>query len=566
MRFHIISLGLLLAASLNGQDYLQNYLVDKTRTDSEGTEILDAPTFGTPDYFKTHFFRSKPIPQFELTGPARLADFVVDGHIELSLSDYLELVMANNTQIQIQRLSMETPRNSITRALAAFDPNIQLSFQATRSTTPTTSTLDSGRDISSTLRQPFGATYTQTFDTGTSYNVRFNSSRSTSNSLYSTLNPSYSSGLNLSVTQPLIRNFGRNINRISVTTAQSRLRVSRNSFEEQLLQLVASAENAYWSVVDARENLGVNRNALDLAQKTLDRSERELELGAISELDIYQPQQNHARQGILVTTSQFNLEQAYDALRRQIGADLDPQYRNMPITLTEPVLPPEDQETIDAEAMVELALRRRPDIRTLGENLYQSDLSFRSARNGLRPDLSLNLNYASNGVGGTIIERQGGEIVNTIPGGFWDSVNQLGAFNYPTYGFSLTLRLPIRDRAAVASMADALVSKKTTELQARNTQQTVRLDVLNAVSSVEGAKQRVAQAQISLEFAQKRLDGEQLKYDLGVTDIFFLLDAQNALSNAQAELVTQAAGYRRSMVNLLRVTGQLLEERGIVVQ
>lgn len=566
MRFHFISIGLLLAASLNGQDYLQNYLTDTTRTDSEGTEILDAPRFGTPDYFKTHFALSKPIPQFELTGPVRLADFVVDGHIELSLADFIELVMANNTEIQIQRLSMESPKNAITRALATFDPRIDLSFQATRSTTPTTSTLDSGRDISSSLRQPFGATYTQTFDTGTSYNLRFNSSRSTSNSLYSTLNPSFSSGLTLNVTQPLIRNFGRNINRISIMTAQSRLRVSRNSFEDQLLRLLASAETAYWSVVDARENLTVNQNALDLAQKTLDRSERELELGAISELDIYQPQQNHARQQILVTTSQFSLEQAYDALRRQIGADLDPQYRNMPIRLTEPVLPPEGEEKIDAEAMVELALRRRPDIRTLDENLYQADLSFRSARNGLRPDLSLGMNYASNGVGGTIIEYEAGEVVNTIPGGFWDSVNQLRTFNYPTYGFSLTLRLPIRDRSAVASMADALVSKKTTELQARNTRQTVRLDVLNAVSSVEGAKQRVAQAQISLEFAQKRLDGEQLKYDLGVTDIFFLLDAQNALSNAQAELVTQAAQYRRSMVTLLRVTGQLLEDRGIVVQ
>ena len=103
MRFHFISIGLLLAVSVNGQDYgqdyLRNYLTNKTRTDSEGTQILDAPIFGTPDYFKTHFARSKPIPQFELTGPSRLADFVVDGHLELSLSDYLELVMANNTSI-----------------------------------------------------------------------------------------------------------------------------------------------------------------------------------------------------------------------------------------------------------------------------------------------------------------------------------------------------------------------------------------------------------------------------------------------------------------------------------
>ena len=82
---------------------------------------------------------------------------------------------------------------------------------------------------------------------------------------------------------------------------------------------------------------------------------------------------------------------------------------------------------------------------------------------------------------------------------------------------------------------------------------------------MESSKARVKLSRTALEFSEKRLDGEKQKYDLGVSDIFFLLDAQNALSAAQADLVTQAAAYRRSITNLLRVTGQLLDERGIVV-
>ena len=69
-----------------------------------------------------------------------------------------------------------------------------------------------------------------------------------------------------------------------------------------------------------------------------------------------------------------------------------------------------------------------------------------------------------------------------------------------------------------------------------------------------------------MDFSQKRLEAEQKKYDLGVTTIFFLLDAQTQLTNAQANVVAQSVQYRRNLLNLLRVTGQLLEDRGIVIK
>jgi outer membrane protein len=69
-----------------------------------------------------------------------------------------------------------------------------------------------------------------------------------------------------------------------------------------------------------------------------------------------------------------------------------------------------------------------------------------------------------------------------------------------------------------------------------------------------------------MDFSQKRLEAEQKKYDLGVTTLFILLDSQTALTNAQANVVAQSVQYRRNLLNLLRVTGQLLEERDIQVK
>jgi outer membrane protein len=262
------------------------------------------------------------------------------------------------------------------------------------------------------------------------------------------------------------------------------------------------------------------------------------------------------------------LVQAEDNLRRQIGADLDPQFRNTPITLTETALPPADDTVFDREQLVQTALQNRPDLEATSSNLVVDDLNARQARNNLKPDLSLTGNFSGAGRGGTQLIREGltGPIVDRIPGGIADSLSNAFAFNFPTYGFGLTFNFPVRDRRAAADLADATVNKRLDALRIRSLQQQIRQDVLNAVTQVESSRASVRLAQVAMDFSQKRLEAEQKKYDLGVTTIFFVLDAQTQLTNSQANVVQQSVQYRRNLLNLLRVTGQLLDERGIRVR
>jgi outer membrane protein TolC len=293
-----------------------------------------------------------------------------------------------------------------------------------------------------------------------------------------------------------------------------------------------------------------------------------LELGAISPLDIYQPQQTYATQEVQVTQARYRLIQAEDQLRRQIGADLDPAYRDLPLVLTETVLPPTDDSAFDKEALVTTAVQKRPDLRSAAVDLTVDDLNAQQARNNLRPDLSLTGTFSGTGRGGTELVRTGlvGAPTLVVPGGLGPALSNTFAFNYPTYGFGLTLALPIRDRRSAADLADATVNKRIDALQVRQLQQNIRQDVLNAITQVESSRASVKLAQVAMDFSQKRLEAEQKKYDLGVTTIFFLLDAQTQLTNSQANVVTQSVQYRRNQLNLLRVTGQLLEERGIEVK
>jgi outer membrane protein TolC len=537
---------------------------------STSTPTADAPAFGTGSWFRKVF--NSPSPRVELRPPVQLDAFVVDQRLELSLRNYIDLVLANNTDIQIERLSVELPRNNILRQYSIFDPTILASFQATRRETPANDALAGAATVSS-LNQPLQVRVQSMLPTGTTWNFGFNGAKSSNNSAFQLYNPAINTDLAFGFTQPLLRNRGGMITKLPITVAQSRLRQTGYSIEDRILRIVAQAENAYWDVLLAREQLKVQESNLALNEEFLKRARRELELGAISELDIFQPEAQYKNAELQVTQARYRLQAVEDALRRQMGADLDPSVRTLPIILTEGVEPPV-QTALDREELVEKALRQRPDLRAARQAIDIDDLTIRSTRNGLLPDLRLTGNYGSFGRGGPFYQRgnvfagggTGSPVISVIPGGLGDALDQLFGFGFPTYSMGLTLNFPLRDRRASADYADAVVNKRLDTLRVRNQEQTTRLEVLNSITQVEQSRASVELARVALDFAQKRLDAERKKFDLGTTTLFFVLEAQTQLNQRQTDLVNQTVNYRRNLTGLGRTTGDLLQERGIAVQ
>jgi outer membrane protein len=528
----------------------------------------EAPTFPKPAYFRHHF--QTPQTRVELQPPARLEDFAAGGKLELSLRSYLELVMANNTDIEIQRVTLQTFRNNITRQYGLFDPMFVGSFNASRAKDPSTSSL-AGADLVNNLDQVADFGYTQTLSTGTQFNVGFTGSKFSTNNSFATFNPSLTAQLVAGFTQPLLRNRGSYITRLPIMIARSQMRRSEYDFRDQLLQLLQQAESAYWDVIESRERLRVQEEFLKLSDAALKRSQRELELGAMSPLDIYRPQQQYATAEIAVSQQRYDLAQREDVLRRLMGADLDPKLRKMPMVLTETVMPPVEEPAVDVEPAVDKAVAMRPDLKSVRQSLDVDELGIKSATNQLRPDLSLTGGYASKGLGGIYYQRDNvfggtGNIVSTVPGGFGDALHQLFGFGVPVYQFGLTLRFPIRDRRGTADLANSLVQKRLDTLRERTTMERIRLDVLTAVNNLESAKAGVKLAKVAADFAKKQVEAEQKKYDLGTNVMYFVLVAQTDLVNAESELVRQSIQYRKSLLNLYRFTGELLDQRGIVLK
>jgi outer membrane protein TolC len=346
------------------------------------------------------------------------------------------------------------------------------------------------------------------------------------------------------------------------------MRKGEYDFRDQLLQLLQQAESAYWDVIESRERLRVQEEYRKLSDAALKRAQRELELGALSPLDIYRPQQQYATSEIAVSQEQYQLAQGVDVLRKLMGVDLNPDVRKLPIVLTETVAPPAEESAVDVESAVDKALAMRPDLKSVRQSLDVDELGIKSSTNALRPDLSLTGGYTSKGRGGIYYARDPitNDLISTVPGGMGSALNQMFGFGVPVYQFGLTLRLPIRDRRATADLANSLVQKRIDVLRERSTMERIRLDVLNAANNLESSKAGVKLAKVATDFAKKQVEAEQKKYDLGTNVMYFVLAAQTDLVNAESELVRQSVNYRRSLLNLYRFTGELLEQRGIVLK
>jgi outer membrane protein TolC len=422
-----------------------------------------------------------------------------------------------------------------------------------------------GALVLSTLNQPFNARYQQVLPTSTTVFSQLNWNKNSTNDTFQLFNPAYTNTWQMGFIQPLLRNRGKYITKLPITIARAQLNQQTFNTVDQIQRLILAAENAYWDVISARERLKVQEQALALADAALKRAQRELELGATSPLEIFQPQQNYATAEIALTQVKYQLSIAEDSLRRQIGADLDPEVRKLPIVLTEEVKPEIEEATPDTETAIQTAMTNRPDLKAARTALDINDLQIQNALNAVKPLLNLQGSYQTYGRGGPGYIRQVTPPL-FVPGGPGDAWGQMFGFDYNTFAFSLNLNLPLRDRAGAANLADATVNKRLNALRERSLEQQIRNEVLTAINQVENSKASVRLAQVALDYAQKRADADQKRYDLGVINIFFLLSAQNDLTTAQSNLVNQTVQYRRNALTLQQRLGTLLQSRGIVIQ
>jgi outer membrane protein len=510
----------------------------------------------------------RPIPPTQLGGPEHLRDFVVDGKLRLSLDQAIQLALANNTTIRIDEQAYDSAWYNVLAAHSPFDPIFTANGSANRGTSPQPSQLG-GASVLSSLNQSASLNLSQFLPTGTTVTVGTVTSRSSSNSTFNTFNPSWSSGLTFGFTQSLLRNRGLFVNRAPIVIAQRGLQQSRDNFEAQVNSIIQQVVSSYWQVVLAQESLVVLRKSVDQAQASYDHDKRSLELGALPPYDIYRSESELATRKVSVIQGEYALKEAEDSFRQSIGADLDPNVGAMDLSLTEQAQPVGELLALDIGQAIERAHAKRPELESQRLQLDVDDINVRLAHNQMQPSLNLNATYQAGGLGGNQFIFSNDKppvLIGIIPGGLGDALAQISGFQFPTYQASLTLTLPIRNRAAEAALGTSEVSKKRDLYSQRATIQSIELEARNAIHQLEQAKLSMGAAKIARDLTQKNLEAEQRKYELGAETIFFVLDAQTQLQNADLVLVQAQVSYQLALTAVQHATGELLERYHVQIK
>jgi outer membrane protein TolC len=216
---------------------------------------------------------------------------------------------------------------------------------------------------------------------------------------------------------------------------------------------------------------------------------------------------------------------------------------------------------------VQKALATRFDLKNLQNTLDVDELTLVSARNGLLPNLNFQLSYSGSGSGSDYTGGTGsGYTGDPIPGGLGTALSQLFLYGNPVYKASLSLTLPIRSRSAVATLSNAMITKKSDALAVRNSQQQIRLSALQAVINLENAKESLKLAQLQRDVAQKDDDSMHKKYELGTELQQNVVSADSRLASADLTLVNAKVTLRTSLLAVYVATGELLDQRGIIIK
>ena len=506
-------------------------------------------------------------PDIRVRAIEGLDERVQDGKLYLRLKDFLELVLENDTEIQMMRLDILPAADAVLAAKAVFDPSVTLGFNALRSASPSYTQI-AGAETLSSLSHQAQIEASQMLPSGQSLSIGFQGTRLSDNSQFSLFNPSISSGLTLGIVQPLLQNRGNIQYLAPLRIARTQLRIATERTEASIADAVASAATRYWDAIQARDNIRVAQLSVDLAQKSYDRDKLALDLGALSKLDIFQSESQVAERKVDVIRAQYAYRDALDGLRRSIGADLNPATRNIEIVLEDDPSSLPLGVVSTAEGAIQSALAHRPELSAIDRHAGIEDLNARVARDSMLPKLDLGVQFGGNGLGGNQVPASNalGGPSSFVSGGLGDALSQMFRLSAPFYGFSLQMTIPVRSSRAQANLADALVGRAHDRYQRRQTEQQIIQEVKAALNQLDMAHAQIDAAKTARDLAHQNVDAQQQKYEIGGITAFELLDAQSRLAGIEGTLVASYANYQKALVAYRRATWTLLDGFGIIVE
>ena len=499
----------------------------------------------------------------------------------LTLNDAIKLALENNNDIEVTRQNVRIAEFDLRAARGVYQPRLTGQTYYERATVPNISFF--APDVTKVTSNSFVGNagvraYVPRF--GTILDVTANNTRLGSDNPVSIISPQLNSNVTASITQPLFRGRSFDQNRRTIEIAKRNLSLTDAQFRQRTIETIVNVQRAYWDLAFALRNLQVQRDSVKDAKDQYEHNKRLVEEGQLAPIDIVASETQVANFEQAVYEALNVVNQSENALKNFVSPNKNAKIWSESVTPTDPVdLTPPDttlREALDA------ALANRPELEL---NQVQRDINAIDRRfyaEQKKPQIDLVASYTSAGVGGGLNPNFSNPFCrdgNTDPavcaaalqpllqnvGGSGSAVTDVFSNKYPTVRVGVQFNLPLfGDKTAGAQYGRSLVEGERIETLRAQLEQTIQVDVRNAIQAVRTAEARLRSAAIARENSVKQYESEQRKLDAGQTDIYKVLERQTALTVARSSELRAQTDLNKSIADLQRATGNSLKANNVV--
>jgi HAE1 family hydrophobic/amphiphilic exporter-1 len=487
-----------------------------------------------------------------------------DQTLNLSLQDAIKIALENNRDIQIQKENLKIARGNILTQEGIFDPVLNLNSSYVDAKNPTTSSLIPSGAIK-TKQFLLGSNVTGTLPTGTFYNIfDFLLTRTTTNSPLESLSPNLSTSLSFSVGQNLLRNFGYGVNETPIIIAKTSSEISVKEVERTIADTLLNVETAYWNVVGARMNLEVARAALEVSKTLESQNEIQVEVGTLAPVAVTQAKAQVARDEVNVILAENTLKADEDNLKNILA-----------IPITQNIVLTDEPTTViksfnENEAFKE-ALEKRPEMAEARLNIENSETQKRFASNQRLPNLSVQGIVTLQGLGGSENPNRiiFGGTPEPIPEQFTNSLNsfsQLFGADFPVWEVLGVFSFPLFNRTARGNYIQASAAVDRSVIALKQTEESVELDVSNAIRQVQNSIRGMDAARVSVQLNEELLRQQNERLKVGVGTTLDVTQAQRDLVTARTEYILAIVSYNIALAQVEHAKGTILEARNVKIK
>jgi len=453
-------------------------------------------------------------------------------------------------------------------AIPLFDPVLSGTLLGERSNMPQLSTLNTGGTDLTTNSFTGNFNYNQGFATGTQITAGFQNFYAGQNYVRDLLDPYALSGLGVTVTQPLLRGFGSELNRRFIHIAKNSERISDYVFQQQAIVTVSGIIRLYDDLVSLNADYRVKQETLAAAQRLLEDNKNKVDQGTLAPIEATraEAQVASARQD-LINSEGFVRQQELilkTVLSRSWGDDpLVHDARIVPTdTLTLDPLPAGPTTEI-----VTQALANRPDYLAAKIQLTNTEINLKGTKNELLPEIDLTGSYLAGGLAGGYNASSGaGTAYPGVGGNYGTVLDQILKGTYPTVSVGINLTLPVRNRVAQSDVARDELQVRQTQVRLKQLQNQIRAEVEDALIALQRTRGAYEAAQQTTKLQEQSLSIEQDKFDVGLSTNFLVIQYQSYLAQARSTEVAALDAYAKAKVQFERTIGSTLEAHNVSIE